>query len=106
MIEIKEVLRLWLAGRGKKPIGRQRGQHRDGGKAGDDASAADQLHGQETGPALGRGVQSVDRRDVGVVQRGQQLGLALEAPQPLDVRCERLGQHLDRHPRRSRYRRD
>jgi DNA-binding CsgD family transcriptional regulator len=25
MIEIKEVLRLWLAGRGKKPIARQLG---------------------------------------------------------------------------------
>ena len=44
-----------------------------------------------------RVVDAVDRGDVGVVQRGQQLGLALEAGQPLGVVGERVGQDLDRH---------
>ncbi len=39
----------------------------------------------------------VDRGDVRVVQRGEQLGLALEARQPVRVRGKILGQDLDRH---------
>jgi hypothetical protein len=42
-------------------------------------------------------VQAEDGGDPGVAQRGQQLGLALEARQPLGVPGEVLGQDLDRH---------
>jgi hypothetical protein len=42
-------------------------------------------------------LQAVDLRDVGVVQRGQYLGLALEPGQPVRVACHRGGQHLERH---------
>ena len=41
--------------------------------------------------------QPVDGADVGMVQRGEHLGLALEAGQPLGVGGERLGEHLERH---------
>ena len=37
-------------------------------------------------------LQPVDAPDVGVVQRGQDLGFALEARQPIRVRRERLGE--------------
>ena len=57
--------------------------------------AMDQLHGQEAGAFLL--VQPVDGRDVGMVDRGQQLGLALEAGQPRGVGREFLGKDLDRH---------
>ena len=40
---------------------------------------------------------SVNLRDVGMVQRRQHLGLALEARHALAVVRERLGQNLDRH---------
>jgi hypothetical protein len=39
----------------------------------------------------------VDAGDVGVVERGERLGFALEAPQPLLVVRELVGQDLDRH---------
>ncbi len=42
-------------------------------------------------------LQPVDTPDVGVVQRGQHLGFALEAGQPVGVGREGLGQHLQRH---------
>jgi hypothetical protein len=38
---------------------------------------------------------AVDGGDVGVVERGDQLGLALEALQALGVGCERLGQKFE-----------
>jgi hypothetical protein len=42
-------------------------------------------------------LDAVDRRDVRVVERGEQLRLALEAGEPLRVGANRLRQHLDRH---------
>jgi hypothetical protein len=50
MIEIKEVLRLWLAGRGKKPIGRQLGLDPKTVRRYTRAAEADGLQ-QEDGPA-------------------------------------------------------
>ena len=56
--------------------------------------AGDQLHRQE---ALSLGlVKTIDGGDVGMLERGQQLGLTLETRQPLGVLHEHLGQHLDR----------
>ncbi len=55
----------------------------------------DQLHRQEAHPV--DLVQPVDRRDVRMVQRGQQLRLALEAGQAHRVGRQPLGQDLDRH---------
>ncbi len=61
--------------------------------------AGDQLHREEAQRRLGSGrgllVQAVDRGDVGVVEGGEQLGLALEAGQPLGVAGERVGEDLD-----------
>ncbi len=56
--------------------------------------AVDELHRQERRAV--RLVDAVDPGDVRVVQRREQLGLALEARQPLGVAGERLGQDLDR----------
>ena len=42
-------------------------------------------------------LQPVDAPDVGVVQRGEDLGFPLEAGQPVGVGRERLRQHLQRH---------
>ena len=57
--------------------------------------AGHQLHDQEAdSPAL---VESVDRGDVGMIERGQQFRLALEAHQPVGVGAEGLRQDLDRH---------
>ena len=42
-------------------------------------------------------LQPVDAADVWVVQRGEDLGFALEASQAVRVGRERLGQHLQRH---------
>ena len=41
-------------------------------------------------------LQTVDPTDVGVVERRQRLGLALESRQASGIRGERRGQHLDR----------
>ncbi len=41
--------------------------------------------------------ETVDARDVRMVERGEQSRLALEARQPLGLLRERRGQHLDRH---------
>ena len=57
--------------------------------------AVDELQDQRLDAA--RLLEAVDRGDVRMIQRGQDLRLALEARQPLGVRGERLGQHLDRH---------
>ncbi len=40
-------------------------------------------------------MQAVDRCDVGVVEGGEELGLAFEARQPLGVGGEGLGEDLD-----------
>ena len=42
-----------------------------------------------------RFLQAVDGADVGVVERGQHLGLALESRQPVRVRGHRRGQDLE-----------
>ena len=42
-------------------------------------------------------LQPVDAPDVGMVQRGEHLGLTLEAGQPVRVGGERLGENLERH---------
>ncbi len=57
--------------------------------------ALDQLHDQGAHPA--RLFEPEDRRDVGMVQLGEQPCLALEARQTLGVGGEGRGQHLDRH---------
>ena len=55
----------------------------------------DQLEDEEA--LLGVLLEPVDRADVRMVERGQQLGLALESGEALLVSEEDLGQHLDRH---------
>ncbi len=47
-------------------------------------------------PRSVRFVEAIDGGDVGVVERSQQLGLALEASNPLLIPRHQLGQHLDR----------
>ena len=49
--------------------------------------------------ASGRLLQSVDRGDVWMIERGQHLGLALESRQPIRVGRDRRRQHLDRDAR-------
>ena len=56
--------------------------------------ALDEFHHQRTDTA--GFFQSVNDRDVGMVQRGQGLGFTQEAREPLGVVRERLGQDLDR----------
>jgi len=61
--------------------------------------AGDELHRQEMGGrAVGesRALESVDVGDVGVIEGGQQLRLALEAGQALGILCHLGRQHLDR----------
>ena len=61
--------------------------------------AGDELHRQEVrGRAVGerRALEAVDVRDVGVVERGQQLRLALEAGEALGILRQLGRQHLDR----------
>jgi len=55
----------------------------------------DELQHQRSHPR--RLFQPVDAADVGMVQRGQHFGFALEACEPVGVGGERLGQHLQRH---------
>jgi hypothetical protein len=55
----------------------------------------DQFH-DEGGLPVGL-LEPVEGRDVGMVERGQGLGLAVEACQAIAVACERVGQNLDRH---------
>ena len=57
--------------------------------------ARDQLHREEAG--LSRGVQPVDRRDVRVPQRGEQLRLAFEARKSFGVVGQCGGKRLERH---------
>jgi hypothetical protein len=42
-------------------------------------------------------LEPVDRRDVRMIERGEQLRLALKARESIVVRRERIGQNLDRH---------
>jgi hypothetical protein len=56
--------------------------------------AVDELHDEE--PDADDLVVAVDGRDVGVVERGEDLGFALEAGEPLGVRGERGRKELDR----------
>jgi len=55
-----------------------------------------QLHRDEAF-ALRAFVQTVDRGDIGVIQRGEKLGLAFEPCQTICVSGQGLGQHFDRH---------
>ena len=41
-------------------------------------------------------LEAVDRRDVRMVERGEDLRLALEAREPLGIARERVGQNLQR----------
>jgi len=44
-----------------------------------------------------RRLEPVNRADIGVIQRGKQLGFTLDACQAMLVRREALGQNSDRH---------
>jgi len=57
--------------------------------------ALDKLENQEPPPVVL--LEAVDLGDVGVVEGGEEAGLALEASQALRVRREGPGKHLDRH---------
>ena len=60
--------------------------------------ARDQLHREEAHPVPGAdGMEAVDRSDVRVVERSRAFRFALESGQPLRIRRERFGKHLDRH---------
>ena len=57
--------------------------------------ALDEFHHQGVHPS--GFLESVDRRDVRVIQRGEGLRLAFKSGQPLGVLGKRVGQDLDRH---------
>ena len=46
---------------------------------------------------IARLFQVVDRRDVGMIQRGQQPRLALKTGEPFGIFCEGLRKDFDRH---------
>ncbi len=54
----------------------------------------DQFHHE--GVHAGGLLEPVDRGDVGMIERRERLGLALEPRQAFGVRCERVRQDLDR----------
>ena len=56
--------------------------------------AIDKLHHQEV-PAVGL-LHSIQRRDVGMIQRGEQFRLAFESRNPFRILSERFGQHPSR----------
>ena len=57
--------------------------------------AVDEFHHERRDvPAL---LESVDARNVWMIQRGESLGFPLEPREPIGVVCERLGQNLDRN---------
>ena len=61
--------------------------------------AGDELHGEEvSGRPVGerRALEAVDVGDARVVERGEDLRLALEAGQPIGIGGEGLGKQLDR----------
>ncbi len=81
-----------LCGVGKGPVDAQRATLENCRQI----FARDQLHGDEA-LAVRALVQAVHRSDVGVVQRGEELGLAFESRQPFGVGAQSIRQHLDRH---------
>ena len=56
--------------------------------------AVDELH--DEGVDVTRVFEAMNDRDVGMVQRGQDLGLTLEASEAIDIVREGRGQDLDR----------
>jgi hypothetical protein len=54
-----------------------------------------ELH--DEGACVHRLLDAVDRRDVGMVERGQEAGLALEARHPLRVAAHVVGKDLEGH---------
>ena len=56
--------------------------------------AVDQLHHERTAPAVL--LEAVDLGDVRMIQRREQLRLALEARQPFGIAREQIRQHFDR----------
>ena len=66
-------------------------RHRTGGDPRREVVALDQLQDQRAV------LEAVDVRDVGMIERRQRARLALEPRQPVGVRGERVGEHLDRH---------
>ena len=77
------------------------GRHEAGSTSGSGAMS----HGTSDGQSRNTWIDSlavgflerVDRGDVGVVERGEQVGLALEASEPLGISRHLGRQHLDRH---------
>ena len=57
--------------------------------------ALDQFHHE--GLRATRSFEAVDRRDVGMIQRREDLGFALEAGDAIGITREGLGKNLDRH---------
>ena len=53
---------------------------------------------QHQGPRALRLLDAVDGRDAGVVEAGEDLGLALEPGEAIRIGGERLGEDLERHP--------
>ena len=51
--------------------------------------SVDQLHDERL--YAGAIFEAVDRGDVQVIERGQDFGFALEASQPIAIRCQQLG---------------
>ena len=79
-----------LAGDGEGLVERERAALQPLGEV----FALDELH--DEGADAARLLEAVDRGDVGVLQLGEELRLALEAGEALGVGGERLGQDLDR----------
>lgn len=79
-----------LTGDGQRVVHRKR----TGVKALGQGNTFDQLHHQSMGTA---GVlKAVNRADIGVIERGQELGFATQAGEPLRIAGEGLGQQLER----------
>ncbi len=74
----------------------QRIRHRDGAppERVRERGALDELQDEKADPA--RVLEPVDRRDVRVIESGQQPGLALESGESIGIGSERVGQALDR----------
>jgi hypothetical protein len=65
-----------------------------------DRRAGNQLHHQRAHAGRGAGLRffnAVNLRDVGMIQRSQHFGFALETRQPLRIARQRVRQNLDRH---------
>ena len=85
-------------GQGVGDLAREAQGHVDGQRPTGDALrqvfARNDLHRQEAHAFPGR-VHPVNRGDVGVIQRGQQSGLALEASEPLAIRGKGVRQRFE-----------